>query len=178
MSRPRALPPLVETALFIGLGFVAVQAALIPLGPGSALVAPDLLFCLVIAWVARRPASAPLWAVVALGLFGDVMLSRPLGLGALGLVLASEWFRRRPLGFGGSFLLEWLAATAAFAAMLAGMELALALVFAERPGFAAMLRYGITTALAYPLVVFGLTWCLNLRATRSPAAERSMGRSR
>ncbi len=41
-----------------------------------------------------------------------------------------------------------------------------------------MLRYGIATALAYPLVVLGLTWCLGLRATRSPAAERSMGRPR
>ena len=69
------------------------------------------------------------------------------------------------------FPLEWLAATAAFAAMLAGMEIALALVFADRPGFAATLvRYGVTTALAYPLIVLGLTWCLNLRATRSPAA--------
>ena len=98
------------------------------------------------------------------------MLSRPIGLGALGLVLVSEWFRLRARRFHGSpFVLEWLAAAAAFAGMLAGMELALALVFADRPGFAAMLRYGITTALAYPLIVLGLTWCLNLRAPRSQA---------
>ena len=35
--------------------------------------------------------------------------------------------------------------------MLAGIEIALALVFADRPGSAALLRYAVTTALAYPL---------------------------
>ena len=89
MSAPRPLPPFVEKAIFLGLGAVAVEAALIPLGPGSALLAPDLLFGLVVAWVIRRPATAPLWAIVALGLFADLMMSRPLGLGALGLMLAS-----------------------------------------------------------------------------------------
>jgi rod shape-determining protein MreD len=170
MSRQRALPPMAERALFVGLGVVAVQAALVPLGTGSTLVAPDLLYGLTIAWVIRRPATAPLWAVLSLGLFADVMLSRPLGLGALGLVLASEWFRLRARRFHGApFFLEWLAASAAFAAILAGIEIALALVFADRPGAAAMLRYGVTTALAYPLIVFGLTWCLHLRAPRSQA---------
>ena len=86
---------------------------MIPLGPGGALVAPDLLYCLLVAWVVRRPARTPLWAIVALGLFADVMLSRPLGLGALALMLAVEAFRRRAVLFHGApFLLEWLAAVA------------------------------------------------------------------
>lgn len=163
MSRPRSLPAFAEKVLFVGLGVVAVQATLIPLGPGSAL-APDLVFGLVIAWVIRRPATAPFWAVLGLGLFADVMMSRPLGLGALGLVLASEWFRLRAARFqAGPFLVEWAAVALAFAAMLAAMQLALALVFADGPGFAALVRYAITTAMAYPLIVLGLTWCLNLR---------------
>ena len=57
MSRARAsCRAFAEKPLLLGLGFVAVQAALIPLEPGGALVAPDLLYCLIVAWVIRRPA--------------------------------------------------------------------------------------------------------------------------
>ena len=52
--------------------------------------------------------------------------------------------------------------TLAFAAVLAGMEVALALVFADGPGFAALARYARHHGLAYPLIVLGLTWCLGL----------------
>lgn len=173
MNRRRALPHPVETAIFLVLGLVSAQAALIPLGPGGALVAPDLLFCLVVAWVTRRPATAPFWAVVSLALFADVMMTRPLGLGALGLVLVSEWFRQRAARFQAApFALEWLAAACAFAAILAAMQLALALVLADSPGLPALVRYGLTTALAYPLVVLGLTWCLALRPADAARGTR------
>ena len=52
------------------------------------------------------------------------------------------------------------------------MQLALALVFADGPGLAALARYAVTTALAYPLVVLGLVWCLNLRGTAAPKGAR------
>jgi rod shape-determining protein MreD len=173
----RALPAFAETAILLGLGFVAVFAALIPLAPGGGLVAPDLGYCLVIAWIIRRPTRTPLWAILAIGLFADVMLSRPLGLGALMLVLLSEVFRGRAvLFYGAPFLIEWLAAAAGFAAMLAAMHLALAVVFADPPGLAASLRYLLATALAYPLVVLGLTWCLRLRAPRVSEGAYRLGR--
>ena len=173
MSAARSVPPLLEKAIFVGLGVVAVEAALIPLGPGGALVAPDLLFGLTVAWVIRRPATAPLWAVLLLGIFADLMMSRPLGLGALGLLLASEWFRQHSARFQAApFPLEWLAMALAFALVLAGMQLALALVFADGPGLAVLARYAVTTALAYPLVVLGLVWCLNLRGTAAPKGAR------
>ena len=126
MSPPRVLPAFAETPVLLALGFVAVFAALIPLAPGGGLAAPDLLYCLVVAWVVRRPAHVARGDLV-LGLFADVMLSRPLGLGALALMLLAEVFRRRAvLFYGAPFLVEWLAAAAGFAAMLAAMHLALA----------------------------------------------------
>jgi rod shape-determining protein MreD len=177
MSLPRALPAFAETSVLLALGFVAVFAALIPLSPGGGLVAPDLVYCLVVAWVIRRPARTPLWAVVLLGLLADVMLSRPIGLGALALVLFSETFRRRAVRFHGApFLVEWLAAAAGFAAMLGAMHLVLELVFAHPPGLAASLGYVLVTALAYPLVVLGLTWCLRLRAPRVSEGAYRLGR--
>ncbi len=179
MTRPPALPRFAETAVLAGLGIVAVQAPLIPLGPGGGLVAPDLLYGLVVAWVIRRPKTTPIWIVLALGLFADLMLSRPLGLGALGLVLAAEWFRARAARFHGvPFLIEWLAAVAGYAVVLAGMKLALEITFADPPGLGALLRYLLATALAYPLIVFGLTWCLRLRAPRVQRFGDPLGRLR
>jgi rod shape-determining protein MreD len=173
MSAPRALPAVAEPAVLLGLGCLAVFAVMIPFGPGGALVAPDLLYCLLVAWVVRRPARTPLWEIVALGLFADVMLSRPLGLGALALMLAVEAFRRRALLFHGApFLLEWGAAVAGFALMLVGLHLALELVFVAPPGLIPSARHLLATAIAYPLLVLGLTWCLRVRAPRAVAAYR------
>jgi rod shape-determining protein MreD len=173
MRAPRALPAVAETTVLLGLGALSVLAVTIPLGPGGALVAPDLVYCLLVGWVIRRPARTPLWLVVALALFADVMLSRPLGLGALGLMLVVETFRRRALLFHGApFLLEWGAAVAAFAAMLLAMHLALEIVFVAPPGLVPSLRYLVATTIAYPLVVLGLTWCLHVRAPRAVSAYR------
>ena len=49
-------------------------------------------------------------------------------------------------------------------------------VFAHPPGFSAALRYTFVTALAYPLVVLGLTWCLRLRAPRTSEGAYRLGR--
>ncbi|MFO1207826.1 MAG: rod shape-determining protein MreD [Amaricoccus sp.] len=170
MTARRPLPASVALALFLSLGLFAVLAPLAPFAPAGGLVVPDLLYCLVIAWVVRRPATAPLWAVVLLGLFGDLMLARPVGLGALGLVMISEWFRRRGYLFHSApFPFEWLVAGLGFAAMLAGIRLVLAVTFAGGPGAGVLLSYLVATVLAYPLVVLGIVWCLGLRAPRAQA---------
>ena len=60
----------------------------------------------------------------------------------------------------------------AFSAVLAAMQVALTLVFADGPGFAALVRYAVATLLAYPLIVFGLTWCLDLRPATAARGAR------
>jgi rod shape-determining protein MreD len=165
MSGPRSLPAVVETALYLGLGLVVTVASVVPLAPGGRLLPPDLGYCLTIAWIVRRPARLPLLAVLAVGLLGDVLLARPPGLGALGLLVLAEAFRiRAHLFWSAPFPLEWLAAAGGFAAMLAAEHLALEVVFADAPGLALSLRYLAATAAAYPLVVLGLVWCVGLRA--------------
>jgi rod shape-determining protein MreD len=171
MTRP--LPRLVHTAMLLLLGFAAIYAQLIPLGPGGDLVAPDLLFCIVVAWTIRAPAMVAFGLVVGLGLFADLMLSRPVGLGALALLLATEAFRaHRDLVRGSPFVVEWLAALAAFAAAHAFMHLALRLTFADVPDLGASLRYLVATAFAYPIVAFLLTLGLGLGTAFSPELRR------
>ncbi len=179
MTAPRRLPAFAENALLLASGAAMVLVSLIPLSPGGGVGLPDLLYGLVIAWTIRRPATTPLWIVLTLGIFADLMLSRPPGLGALGLLLAFEWFRLNAARFHGApFVLEWLSATAGFAAILVGMRLALLLVFADAPSTEGLIRYLLATALAYPFIVVGLNWGLQLQAPASERLRTPFGRVR
>jgi rod shape-determining protein MreD len=123
------------------------------------------------AWTLRAPGSVPIWALVLLGLFADAMLSRPMGLGALGLLLAAEAMRGLlPRLRGLPFPAEWLVASVLFALVLAGMHAALRLVFAEAPPALDLLRYLVATVLAYPLVAAAVAIGLRGRLARERAA--------
>ncbi len=163
------LPRWAERPVLLMLGFGAACLALVPIAPGEMRAAPDLVYCLVMAWSARRPDSASLFMVLALGLMADLLLSRPLGLGALGLVLAAELTRSRrgPR----PFLVEWGIAVMAFALMLAGIVLVLRLSFAVPPESAGLLWHLAATAIAYPFVAAALAWALG-SAQRQAGAPR------
>lgn len=141
-----------------------------PLGLDDRLAPPDLLYALLVAWVIRRPQGVPLALVVALGLFADLMLSRPLGLGALVLLFAVELFRQRGrLFWGAPFPLEWVAVVLAFAFMLGLEHLVLMVAFMPSPGLSTSLHHLAATAVSYPIVVLGITWCLGVRAPEGTA---------
>lgn len=171
--------PAVETVLTLGLGLVAIHLALAPLSYAvdGGVIAPDLVFALVCAWVLRRPAAAPLWAVLALGLGADLLLDRPLGLGALGLLVAAEVLRGNAgVLRSGPFLMEWLAVAALALAWAVGAHVALKLVFLDGPGLGPLLREALATALAYPLVVLALAFGLGMRSRRAGAPPGRTGR--
>lgn len=149
---------LLQRTFVASFGIVAIHVPLVPLDHAADRVAhPDLLYCLLAAWTVRRPAAVPLPLVLVLGLAADLLLGRPLGLGALGLVLATEYLRmRRP----GSFPLEILRAGALFAILLAVTAFLLVATFAPFPGLETLARHWLATILSYPaiagLVHFGL----------------------
>ncbi len=172
MSAPR-LAPLTERIALPVLGIIAIYAALLPFSPGSGAPVPDILYCLVIAWVLRRPASAPLAVVLVLGLLADFLLTRPIGLGALGLVLASEVIRgRSALLRGVPFVLEWLAAMLVFFCMLAAITLVLRVSFADAPGLGPLGWHIAATAAIYPFVALLLVLCLGFAAPRATPMGR------
>lgn len=175
MTRFRHGSPRLEMAFLIALGLVAIYVPLVPFslaaedgGP------PDLLFCLVIAWILRRPDTAPLVLVLTLGLLADVLNSRPIGLGALALVLSSELFRaQRSLLVGVPFILEWIAVALTLVAAGLCAFLVLKVTFMDGPSVRQLVTHALVTALFYPVVVVVLHWMIGIRA---PEARPQPGR--
>ena len=161
--------PLFDRTLFALLALAAIHVPMVPVSHAAdRLPLPDLLYCLTLAWVMRRPATAPLALVLAAGLAGDLLLARPVGLGALGLVLASEAIRVRRAALGANFLAEWLAVALAFALVLAGTAVLLTLTLAPPPALRPLAAHWLATALAYPMVAGLLLATDRLRAEARP----------
>ncbi|MDZ4136566.1 MAG: rod shape-determining protein MreD [Paracoccaceae bacterium] len=155
----------VYRAVFVGLSAVLLFLRLLPIGgvaggwPG-----PDLMLCLMLAWVTQRPDHLPAGLIAAVVLTEDLILMRPPGLWAALVVLATEFLRgrsalTRELGFA----TEWLLITGVVLAMLLGYRVILAVAFVDLPGIGFALAQGVGTILCYPAVLGVLRLAINLR---------------
>jgi penicillin-binding protein 2 len=131
---------------------------------------PDLVYCLAIAWTIRRPDEAPRWAILALGLAGDVMISRPPGIGALGLLLAAEAARssaarcaRVPSGRSGS------RPSASSARFFSACRPRSGSCFSAAPPGGTCSATPPPTAVAYPALAALLVVMLGMRGARRPS---------
>lgn len=164
------------------LGFVAVAVALLflkmlPLGsiagdwPG-----PDLMLCLMLAWVTQRPDHLPTGLIAVVVLAEDMILMRPPGLWTALVVLATEFLRARSsltreLGFAA----EWLLISGVMVAMLLAYRLVFAIAFMTQPGFGFAFAQTVGSILMYPVVVWVLRIVFHLRKP-SPGEVDKMGR--
>lgn len=146
-------------------GFVCILLSATPMQPGiHAWPTPDLLFALCCFWVIRRPESAPLLLIAALGLLADLILMRPVGIGALGLVLATEVLRASVRAVRETpLLVEWLFVSLLVLAMCLFHALILWLSLGNLPGLRAMAAYGLATAAVYPVVALFCGLILGVR---------------
>lgn len=170
------MAPRVHVVVLAGLGFVALSVLmvvikLLPLGTGAeGWPAPDLLLCLLVAWMIRRPDLLPMPLVALVFLWADLMLMRPPGLWAAFAVLAGEWLRRRQRGLRAAPL---MAEPGLLAGVMVAMVLAhwavLAVLFVGQPRLGWQLLQVPVTVLAYPAVAALLHWGLGLR--RRPVVE-------
>ncbi len=163
---------------YLLISILIVYIAVLPLGvEPQSLSVPDLLFCVTIAWVMRRPETLPFSLIALVGLFADMVMGRPLGLWCLFLLLATEYFRGRETGKGIQMrLLEWLSVIVLFCAMLAGQWAVLKISLAPVPEMYDMAWHALFTGLSYPLVVATLYWIVNIRAPLPADKSRSLGR--
>lgn len=151
--------------LYIALACALVLTRLVPLSTGaSGWPGPDLLMCLTIAWVLRRPDLLPVGVVAGVALLADLLLQRPPGLWAGLVVLGTEYARGRSLpGQEPSFSGEIALFAVLFTAMIGAQWLVLAVFMVPQPALLAMLAQVPLTVLAYPLVVLLLSHGLGIR---------------
>lgn len=151
--------------IFLLLAFSMLFLRLLPLGtlPGH-LPGPDLVLCVILAWVMRRPDYLPVLMIAAIVFLEDVMLMRPLGLWTALVVLATEFLRSRAaLTRELSFAVEWMLIGGLMIGLLLIYRLFFAVSFLPQPAFGFALTQTLWSILCYPVVVMVSRALLDLR---------------
>ncbi|AXQ93626.1 rod shape-determining protein MreD [Cereibacter azotoformans] len=147
--------------VFVGIAGFLVMLRLLPLGfEAGAWPGPDLLLCLILAWVMRRPDYLPALLLALVLLLEDLLLMRPPGLWAALVLIATEFLRTRAaLTRELSFPVEWMLVSGIMLALRFAERMVAALAFLPQPALGQHLQQTATTILCYPLIV-GCCWLL------------------
>lgn len=150
---------------FVGLALVLLFLRLLPIGSDAGdWPGPDILLCLIFAWVVRRPDYLPVSLIAVVVLLEDLILLRPPGLWCALVILATEFIRSRAaLTRELGFLTEWLLVGSMMVALLLSYRLAFSLAFLPQPGFGFALVQTLWSILCYPLVVAASRFAFDLR---------------
>lgn len=155
----------VYRGLFLALAALVLFLKLLPLGslagnwPG-----PDLLLCLIFAWVVRRPDYLPVLLIGLVVLVEDFLLMRPPGLWAGLVIVATEFLRARvALTRELSFAAEWALVAAVMAGVLLAYRLAFVVVFLPQPALGFALLQTLWSVLCYPFIVAASRFVFDLR---------------
>lgn len=163
--------------LFLAVALFLLFVRLLPLGtaPGT-LPGPDLLLCLILAWVIRRPDFLPMPLILVVILIEDLILMRPPGLWTAIVVIATEFLRSRvTLTRELNFLVEWMVISGVMLGMMLAYRLALGLAFVPQPAFGFAVVQLLWSVALYPLVVGLSRLVLDLRKPATGEVD-SMGR--
>ena len=146
-------------ALYAGIAVVLLFLRLLPLGSlAGGWPGPDLLLCLTLGWVLRRPDHVPTLLIAGVVLLEDLLLMRPPGLWAAIVVLAGEFLRNRAaLTRELSFVVEWLLVGLVMTVAMLGFRLVLMLTMLPQAGLGLTMVQLAASILCYPLVV-GASW--------------------
>ncbi|MEX0969763.1 MAG: hypothetical protein WD046_04860 [Paracoccaceae bacterium] len=138
---------------------------------------PDLLFALTIAWIIRHHRSANMPLVIIMALLADFVLMRPVGLGAMMLLITSEVARNnaRVLRDYG-FVLEWVAVGMGFVLMMLAQNLLLALSLSNPLSLGDIGRITLATFVSYPFIVAFLRYIIRIRPTTTRLKINRLGR--
>lgn len=164
--------------LFVALAAGLIFVQLLPLSAGAGgLPGPDLLVCLALAWVLRRPDHVPALLIAAVFLVQDLLVMRPPGLWAATVLVATEALRGRAhAGRDMPFVVEWGLVGVVLVVMTLAYRLALALALAPQHGLGLTLVQLVMTFLFYPAVAFVMQFVFRIRRAE-PGALDMRGRA-
>jgi rod shape-determining protein MreD len=151
--------------LFLAIALLLLFLRLLPLGhaPG-ALPGPDLLVCVIMAWIVRRPDFLPMPLILVVILAEDLILMRPPGLWTAIVIIATEFLRSRiALTRELSFIVEWLLIAGVMLGMMLAYRLVLGLAFVPQPPFGFAIVQVLWSIALYPAVVGLSRLALDLR---------------
>lgn len=151
--------------LFLALALILLFLRLLPLGADAGrFPGPDVLLCIVLVWVMRRPDYLPVWMIALVVLIEDLILMRPPGLWTAIVVMGSEFLRSRAaLTRELNFLVEWLLVSGLMVAMLLAYRMIFTLTLLPQPPFGFAVVQVIGSVIAYPIVVGLSRLVLDLR---------------
>lgn len=164
-------------ALFLAIALLLLFLRLLPLGQSAgAFPGPDLMLCVIMAWVVRRPDYLPLAMIVFVMLLEDLLLMRPPGLWTALVVLATEFLRSRvALTRELNFLVEWMLVSALMLGILLAYRVVFAVAFLPQPPFGFAVVQVLWSALLYPIIVGLSAMVLDLHKPATGAVD-SFGR--
>lgn len=158
MVDPRLASRMAHRAAYLAIAATLIVLRLLPLSTQpTTWPMPDLLLCVTLAWLLRRPDHVPALSIVAVLLFEDLVTLRPVGLWPLIILMLTEILRSRSSGLKDlPFAVEWLvvAGTIFLAGLIDWAVLALALV--PHVGLGPTMLQAALTAAAYPMTVAAL----------------------
>ncbi len=184
MVERRQTKRLIFVSLYLGLAAMVMFFRFLPLGSygtdagglsasGGAvdldiapflLPMPDVMLCLSLACVLRRPDLLPAPVIAVFFFIEDILLLRPPGLWALIVLLGTEFLRRRSDQFRSStFIYEYALVAGVMLAMFMANRTVLAIVIMPREPLGLSFTQFLVTVLAYPAVVATSYFFLGLR---------------
>ncbi len=141
--------------VFLAVVLFITFLRLLPLDTSAGhLPGPDVLLCLILAWMVRRPEYLSALMIAAVVLTEDFLLMRPPGLWTAMVLMGAEFIRSRSaltreLTFG----VEWLLVAGVMVAIFVANRLVLGLAFLPQPVLGFALVQMLWSILAYPFVV-------------------------
>ncbi|MFN4058086.1 MAG: rod shape-determining protein MreD [Roseinatronobacter sp.] len=186
MVERRSTQRIVHISLFLGLAAILTLWRLLPLhdysggvelgaGPSTDIATPSLfntglwfgpdwMLCLTLAWVVRRPDLLPAPIIAVYFLFEDLLLHRPPGLGALVVLLGTEFLRTRVhILRGAGFWLEYVTIAVIMVVSFLLYRLLLAIVIVPLPSLDLSFFQLAGNLAVYPVVVAVVHWVLRVR---------------